>query len=330
MNRINLALPHGHGVDYPGGGGGLIADTILFNFGIEIDHYARIGFDTFKGIVDALDGIEVAVSCTLTDWRLKDPKLDPTIEENWEQFTLESDLYRMDGDLSLWYARSRMSTNDFDRNRRQQQLLEAIFLEGLDLDLLSQIPQLWSSYKDSIETDMNIGQILILASLAPAVRQNGLTHLSFPGDSLQAWRVPITGEAVQLIQWDEAQTTLQQLVQPPALIQGSRTPLKVEVVTGSFHDYRLAADNLAWYGFIPEYVPGTDQPPTISEITYFGTNLKGSFGWLISWLFGAETTDIQLNSVEESKADFRVVLGRNYDPCHAQQEEPPLKPDTSS
>jgi anionic cell wall polymer biosynthesis LytR-Cps2A-Psr (LCP) family protein len=33
-------------------------------------------------------------------------------------------MHQMDGDLALWYARSRLTTTDFDRGRRQQQLLQ--------------------------------------------------------------------------------------------------------------------------------------------------------------------------------------------------------------
>lgn len=71
MERINLALPHGNGSDYPGGGGQLLKDTLLYNFGIPVDYYIRIGFEGFKQVVDLLGGVEIVVNCRLTDWRLK-------------------------------------------------------------------------------------------------------------------------------------------------------------------------------------------------------------------------------------------------------------------
>ena len=180
MNRINLALPHGHGVDYPGGGGGLLADTIEYNFGLSIDHYARIGFDGFSQVVDALGGVEVVLNCPLTDWRLKSPDLDPAVEENWERHTLEPGIQQMDGDLALWYARSRRSTNDFDRGRRLQQLSRAILAKGLTLDLVDDVPELWGAYREGIETDLSLPEILALAALAPAVYENGIQHLTLP------------------------------------------------------------------------------------------------------------------------------------------------------
>jgi polyisoprenyl-teichoic acid--peptidoglycan teichoic acid transferase len=322
VNRINLALPHGHGSGYPGGGGALVADTILYNFGIPIDQYARVGFDGFKEAVDILGGVEIAVSCPLTDWRLSSPELDPNVKENYIYYRLEPGVYQMDADLALWYARSRMTTSDFDRNRRQQQILHAMLNRGLDLDLLPQAPQLWDAFQQNVETNMSFNQILQLAALAPAVRQNGIQHLNLPRAALRSWRVPSTGAAVQLLNWPAAESTLRQLIQPPLLYQATRPAITVEVVTGDETLYRLAADNLSWYGFAPRHVPTADPPPATSQITYHSTTLKGSFSWLLTWIFDRRESDVILDSAEPAAADYRVMLGQDYVPCRPQLETP--------
>ncbi len=113
--RINTAYQHGISVGYPGGGPGLLKDTIQYNLGIRIDHTAMVEFDGFQRIVDTLGGVDVPVSCPYTDWRLIDPSLDPENENNWELYTTGPGLIHMDGDLALWYARSRQKSSDFDR-----------------------------------------------------------------------------------------------------------------------------------------------------------------------------------------------------------------------
>ncbi|HEX6035483.1 MAG TPA: LCP family protein, partial [Anaerolineales bacterium] len=80
--RINTAYQHGISVDYPGGGPGLLKDTIQYNLGIRIDHTAMVDFDGFRQIVDTLGGVDVPVSCAYTDWRLIDPSYDPENENN--------------------------------------------------------------------------------------------------------------------------------------------------------------------------------------------------------------------------------------------------------
>src|SRR6185503_3304067 len=81
--RINTAYQHGISVGYPGGGPGLLKDTILYNLGVRIDHTAMVEFDGFRQIVDTLSGVDVPVSCAYTDWRLIDPSFNPEIETNW-------------------------------------------------------------------------------------------------------------------------------------------------------------------------------------------------------------------------------------------------------
>jgi LCP family protein required for cell wall assembly len=88
MNRINTALARGEEVDYADGGIGMLKQTILYNFGIPIHYYAQVDFQGFQDIVDAMGGVDLAVSCERSDWRLISPELDVEDPENWEVFTL--------------------------------------------------------------------------------------------------------------------------------------------------------------------------------------------------------------------------------------------------
>ena len=132
--RINTAYQHGISVGYPGGGPGLLKDTILYNLGIRIDHTAMVDFSGFSQIVDTLGGVDVPVSCAYTDWRLIDPSYDPYNEDNWHLYTTGPGLIHMDGDLALWYARSRQKSSDFDRGRRQQEVLRSLFAQALQAE----------------------------------------------------------------------------------------------------------------------------------------------------------------------------------------------------
>src|SRR6185436_17463744 len=87
--RINTAYENGELNDYPGGGAGLLKDTIQYNLGIRIDHTALIDFDGFRQIVNTLGGVDVPVSCPYTDWHLIDPSFNPEIEDNWNLDTVD-------------------------------------------------------------------------------------------------------------------------------------------------------------------------------------------------------------------------------------------------
>ncbi|MBS3785059.1 MAG: LCP family protein, partial [Anaerolineae bacterium] len=54
MSRVNFADMYGELYGYQGGGPALIQQTLLYNLGIPVDHYVRVDFDGFIGIVDIL------------------------------------------------------------------------------------------------------------------------------------------------------------------------------------------------------------------------------------------------------------------------------------
>ena len=318
MNRLNTAMARGDSQGYPGGGIALLSDTILYNFGVPVDYYAQVDFASFKTVVDSIGGVDLTVTCGYSDWRLKSPELDTQVEENWEMFTLDRGIQHMDGDLALWYARSRLHSSDFDRGRRQQQLLRAIFNKGVDVNLLGQIPTLWETYRETVRTNLDIGTILQLATIAPQVRENGIQNLYVVGnDQIRSWTVPETGAAVQLPNWEKMSETFTRLYLPPSLNRATRPPITVELLnaTGDPVMMALAAENMAWYGFVPianETAVGVQQNTVIN---YYADNFKASYDWLLGWVMDERTGAIQLVPQTPYPYNYQVTIGTEYDPC---------------
>lgn len=312
MSRINTALTLG--------GPELLVDTILYNLGIPIDYWAQVDFNGFVQIVDSLGGIDLAVTCGFTDFRLISPELDPEEEENWELYTLEPGIHHMDGDLALWYVRSRNSAtgDDYGRGRRQQQLLRALFNKGIDLDLVPQVPALYQTYKDTVDTNMDIGAMLQLAAIAPQVRQNGIQNLYLKDDVTSF--VTSSGANVLLPKWETMQVTLSRLFVPPVLSNTSRPAITIEILnaTGDPELPLLAADNLAWYGFVPLVSEETRPRQAETTIRYYAANFKASYDWLISTVMGYPIADIELVPNTPSDTNYQITLGSDYDPCISQ------------
>ncbi|MCA9971718.1 MAG: LCP family protein, partial [Anaerolineales bacterium] len=313
MARLNQAYPHGNALPTPGAGRALLSETLLWSFGLPVDHTVRVGFDGFKQLIDALGGVEVPVTCALRDWRLKSPELDPTVEENWEQFTLEAGVHRMDGELALWYARSRRTSSDFERGRRQQQVLHAMANGVLSQNLLPQLPQLWETYRDAIATDLTLPAVLELAALAPAVRANGIRHLTLPYAAFESWQVPDSGAAVQLLRWEAAAPTLQQLLTPGGLGRGAR-PITVEIVSSSEALFRLAAENLAWFGIGATWTQ-VGEETAVTTLTLHAPNDKGAYAYLVAWAFDRRAADVQLLGDADYPTTYTVHLGTDFNPC---------------
>lgn len=131
--------------------------------GVYVDNSIVFDFSSFKKIVDDLGGIDIF---------LEHPFEETT---QWGYvFQLPAGLNHLDGENALYYVRSRYSTSDFDRARRQQQVMFAIKNKIVQLDLMSNPTRalsLISTLKRHIHTDIDILDIRNLIALGQQVDQ---------------------------------------------------------------------------------------------------------------------------------------------------------------
>lgn len=188
-SRINTAYPFGEDRK-EGGGIPLLMSTIERNFGIPLERYIRVDFSGFKGIIDALGGIDVTVDCALTD------QLMPRY---FGVYTLEAGEYHMNGEQALYYARSRKTTDDFDRARRQQRVMVAVRDRVLSANLIPRIPALWLAVRDVVDTNLEAGEILDLARLGATFDGKDLKGMVIRYPLVSDWTTPQGG----MVQWPD-------------------------------------------------------------------------------------------------------------------------------
>ena len=199
QDRINTANVYGSLQGDPDGGPALLEATVEGNFGIPIDGYLMIDFRAFQTMVDTLGGIDVDVPQGLHDTRYPDPK--PGDPYAYKTIHFEPGLQHMDGSQALEYARSRMSTSDFDRAKRQQLVLLAIRKRALSLSAIPRWPKLASVAVDSIRTDLAMDEMLALAVLAARIDMSNLKQVVLEHPLVFSHQ-RADGAAVQLPQWD--------------------------------------------------------------------------------------------------------------------------------
>lgn len=187
-DRINTAFEYG-GFD-------MLADTFKYNFGVRPEHYVVIDFTNFKRFVDSLGGLEVNVGKKLQDYR------------SGYMTTIPEGRVSMDADTVLWYVRSRKTTNDFERNRRQQEVLMAIIEEVLNLNNIRRAPELYDIYKDMVRTDLSLPNILPMLPLAIKLTDTSRFHHYFVGSGqVTGWITP-GGAMVLLPDRDKVRKTI--------------------------------------------------------------------------------------------------------------------------
>ncbi|MGE5250330.1 MAG: LCP family protein [Bacteroidota bacterium] len=316
MQRINTAYQSGEIEGYSGGGPGLLKDTIAYNLGIRIDHTAMVEFDGFRRIVDTLGGLDVPVGCAYTDWRLIDPSYDPYNENNWTLYTVGPGLVHMDGDLALWYARSRSKSNDFDRGRRQQEVLRSIFVQGLRTGTISKIPELYNELSSTVVTDLGLGDLLKLAPYAPRLTNADIRGYYIRPPYVTSWMTP-GGAAVLL----PVEGSLQQMLAAATTLSTGAIQRQVLVVevqngTGNPNMEALAGSQLNYAGFQSRLSSADRQDYTYSVLTDFTTTQDPVQRSLILNALGLSDTANQVSMPDpNSKAAYRLVLGYDYDPC---------------
>jgi len=213
QDRINTANVYGSLQGNPDGGPALLESTIEANFGIPVDGHLMVDFRTFEEIVDTLGGIDVVVPKLLHDTVYPDPR--PGDPHAFKTIRFEPGLQHMDGSRALEYARSRMSTSDFDRAKRQQLVLLAIRERALSLSAIPRWPKLAATGAGAIRTDMGMGELFALAILAARLDMSNLKQVVLEHPLVFSHQ-RADGAAVQLPKWDLINPVLLELFGPRA------------------------------------------------------------------------------------------------------------------
>lgn len=184
--------------------------TELSNFfGIKLHHVVKVDFIAFTQAVDALGGIDIYVPEDLYDAEY------PTENYGYQVFSVLAGQQHMDGETALKYARSRHSTSDFDRSRRQQDLIQALAEKGKADGTLtnpSRITALLRIMDEHVATTLTFREMVTLAQLGADIDRSKMVSVQFslegPGGFLYPPPRDQFGGAAVLIpnSWNEIRT----------------------------------------------------------------------------------------------------------------------------
>lgn len=314
MSRVNFADMYGELYHYQGGGPALIQQTLLYNLGIPIHHYVRTDFDGFIGIVDAMGGIDIPVHCRLHDYW-------PYPDENGEFHVkvMEPGMQHMDGQTALWYARSRKTTSVFDRERRQQQVLQAIWRKSRDMDdLLPRLPQLWAQFNNMVVTDMDLTEVAQLAEIGLRLERQNIRFRNIGYQQVTPWTTPYGG-SVFLPNWPEIEPVVREALAPVPEGRMWRALHTVEVWNGTYGaDWdQLAADRLYRQGFGALVHEPDRRDYAQTQLIDFTGATKGSAIPHLQWMFQVAPENVISAPDSDAGVHYRLILGADYTTCRS-------------
>lgn len=309
QNRVNTANVFGSLYRKPGGGIGLVKETLKHNLGLRVDRYVMVDFNGFKTVVDTLGGVDVDVPCGLSDGTY---------------INIPAGRLHMNGDLALRYARSRYSTSDFSRAARQQQIIRSLWEQTPKSELLFKIPQLWGTFKDVVDTDLSISEMMALGVLATQLKPEDIRSKVLTYPNVSAWTTPQGAQVLLLNQAGYKKMIADLFGDAPIGVNASGKATadedthgpKVVVLNGTTRKdlATLAAQSMRDATGIGAAATGTayvtDYPKTL--LLNYGADQDVVDA--LSKFYGVEA--VKLPATDDPDApDAVVVLGANYQSC---------------
>lgn len=134
--------------------------------GVPIYYAVRIDFNGFKELVDTVGGVDVY---------LDNPFSEPTQFEGEEalNFSLPAGKNHLDGKKALFFVRARYASSDFERAKRQQQILLALKDKILSLGTLTdfgKVNNILNVLGEDVRTDMDISEMKKFFDMANSVQ----------------------------------------------------------------------------------------------------------------------------------------------------------------
>ena len=301
--RINAVIQKNiDGVD----GMDLLDDTVEKITDLKIPYYMKINFDGFTKLIDLFGGIDVYVERDLYD------PYFPTDDYKTSVFKISKGQHHLDGATALRYARSRKTTSDFDRAKRQQQIIVAIKEKATSVSYfdINKIIQFSKIIGDNVRTNMsieNMKRMLELAknissdSVISNVLDNSADGLLKEDSSTSAYHlVPKLG----LEKYSDIQEFFAGIFNQP-----SEDDPKIEIQNGA-HKSGLAVDVskiLKAEGYNIYSIDTTDTVYSTSKIY-----AKDKTSQTVKKLMAKFNISTVSSLTSTSKADIILIIGKDY------------------
>lgn len=159
---------------YPIGGARMLTSSLEYNLGIRPDQYAFFNLNSFARLIDDLGGIQIVILENIVKYC---PNLHPGRR-------------LINGEQALCYMRLRFGDDEYARNARQQQILQAVFLRLVEGGNLVRVPELYDHYRSSIDSNLTLEEIVDAVPLALKLgdpKRIGYFHMT--PEQLETWQI---------------------------------------------------------------------------------------------------------------------------------------------
>lgn len=179
INEVYAAAQYKHG---EAKGLEVTKDAISKFTGIEIHYAAVVDFALFEDGIDLLGGVDVFVPQDINDEHYPDTNF------GYQTFVVRRGLQHFSGDMALKYARSRKTTSDYDRARRQQDLAlsirQKIESNGW-VENTHKLREFYDLFRRKVNTDIDLTTLLALTKIGMGIDYGDIVSAVLNDDPTQ-------------------------------------------------------------------------------------------------------------------------------------------------
>lgn len=290
---------------FAGGAEDLIR-VIQENFGLPVNHYAKVSLGGFIEAVRTLDGVDICL-----DEPLRDRKAGADFEAGCQHMSAEE---------ALAYVRSRQGRRaDFERIDRQQTFLRATLEKLTERRVLTNVPQLFQLIEDVssnvvTDDDLGLGQMRGLADEMREVVRDGVPMTTVPGYTRR-----IDGIDYVIAYRPGAEAMFDDLRSGRSLVdrgtRDERADTRVAVWSGGHsHETGIVGDTLLYAAFdaVPSGVGPSEADAGTTTTVYRVSGRDEEATWVAA-LLGAPLHELPDGVDAPDGADVVVAVGEDAD-----------------
>ncbi len=314
--KINEVHMIGEDQELPGGGPALLKKKVGEILGLDVHYFVRVDFKGFRQVIDSMGGVAINV---------KEPLYDPyyPLGHGYQVVDVPAGETQMNGELALKYARSRETTSDFDRSRRQQEVLVAARNKALSVAFLtnpSKISQLVDILGDHVLTDLTLKEAQRLAEIVRDIKPANVTSQVIDGETTGLLYDSVgPGGAFILLptagNYSEIQEFVKQLLGSSAA-RGEGARVELQNASGAGGLAAAEEEKLETFGLAVAGVSNAAELAQQTVIYDFTDGDKPGTVQLLADRFGGQV--VSRPRPAGSKTDIRVVIGTDYVAAAAQ------------
>ncbi|MEJ1087380.1 LCP family protein [Microbacterium sp. Mu-80] len=149
--------------------------------GIEIPYHVFVDMHAFAAMIDALGGVDITVKERLPKGGGPAYPNQPAAE--WATGWIEPGEQHMNGDTAQWYARSRYTTDDFDRMKRQRELQVAILRQFTPQTVVTRFNEIAAAGTELVQTDLPQDKLPEFFDLMMKAKEQQVTEIELTPDN---------------------------------------------------------------------------------------------------------------------------------------------------